>query len=59
MAQKNQPAVAHEKQKIANELASSLEAIGRSEQEFRNGQGIDAHEGIKQVAKKLGLTLES
>ncbi len=40
------------------ELRDSLASITRSEQEFADGKGIDAHEGIRQVAEKLGLKLD-
>ncbi len=42
----------------AEELADSLEVIAKSEQEFRDGQGMDAREAIKRIAKKYGVKLD-
>jgi len=40
------------------ELRDSLAAIRQSEREFAEGKGIDALEGIKQVAERLGIKLD-
>lgn len=40
------------------ELRDSLASIARSEQQLSDGEGIEAHEGLRQVAEKLGLKLD-
>jgi len=39
------------------ELRDSLASIKQSEREFAEGKGIEAREGIRQIAEKLGLKL--
>jgi len=49
----------YRKELIAIEyLVESLEVIARSEESMKASRGIDAHKGIKQMTKKLGLKLD-